>query len=64
MKHLYLLLIILIDLSIVPSLAQNLPSNFYRKTVGTATIQNPTVIAFSPDGRIFVAEQGGEVTCN
>jgi glucose/arabinose dehydrogenase/phage-related protein len=61
MKHLYLLLIILIDLSIVPSLAQNLPANFYRKTVGTATIQNPTVIAFSPDGRIFVAEQGGKL---
>jgi glucose/arabinose dehydrogenase len=61
MKHLYLLLIILIDLSFVPSLAQNLPANFYRKTVGTATIQNPTVIAFSPDGRIFVAEQGGKL---
>ncbi len=61
MKKLYLLLIILIDLSIVPSLAQILPANFYRKTVGAATIQNPTVIAFSPDGRIFVAEQGGKL---
>lgn len=35
-----------------------LPPNFSRVQVG-GTINNPTVMAFAPDGRIFVAEQGG-----
>ena len=40
------------------SIAQTLPANFSRAAVGGA-IANPTVMAFAPDGRIFVAEQGG-----
>jgi glucose/arabinose dehydrogenase len=38
--------------------AQTFPSNFTRETVGGA-ISNPTVMAFAPDGRIFVAQQTG-----
>lgn len=38
--------------------AQQFPAGFSRVQVG-GVINNPTVIAFAPDGRIFVAEQGG-----
>jgi glucose/arabinose dehydrogenase len=38
--------------------AQTFPSNFSREQVG-GTITNPTVMAFAPDGRIFVAQQSG-----
>lgn len=38
--------------------SQTFPSNFSREQVG-GTITNPTVMAFAPDGRIFVAEQSG-----
>lgn len=38
--------------------AQTLLPGFSRVVVG-GTINNPTVMAFAPDGRIFVAEQGG-----
>jgi len=38
--------------------AQTFPSNFSREQVG-GTIANPTVMAFAPDGRIFVAQQSG-----
>ncbi|NOS55218.1 MAG: hypothetical protein HOP37_03065 [Cyclobacteriaceae bacterium] len=38
--------------------AQTFPSNFTREQVG-GTIANPTVMAFAPDGRIFVAQQSG-----
>ncbi len=43
------------------ALGQNLPANFSRVTVGgtAAAISNPTVMAFAPDGRIFVAQQNG-----
>jgi glucose/arabinose dehydrogenase len=40
------------------AVAQTLPTGFSRVQVG-GTINNPTVMAFAPDGRIFVAEQGG-----
>ncbi len=40
--------------------SQVLPSNFSQVLVANG-ISNPTVMAFSPDGRIFVAQQGGQL---
>jgi glucose/arabinose dehydrogenase len=40
------------------SFAQVYPSNFSQVEVATG-ILNPTVMAFAPDGRIFVAQQNG-----
>ncbi|CAN5365246.1 hypothetical protein BH09BAC3_BH09BAC3_10530 [soil metagenome] len=37
---------------------QTFPANFTREQVG-GTINSPTVMAFAPDGRIFVAQQSG-----
>jgi glucose/arabinose dehydrogenase len=60
MQSLFTLLTLFL-LTAVPLFAQNLPANFSRVTVGgnTAAISNPTVMAFAPDGRIFVAQQNG-----
>jgi glucose/arabinose dehydrogenase/regulation of enolase protein 1 (concanavalin A-like superfamily) len=38
--------------------AQTFPPNFSQVSVATG-ISNPTVLAFAPDGRIFVAQQNG-----
>jgi len=38
--------------------AQTFPANFSQVAVATG-ISNPTVMAFAPDGRIFVAQQNG-----
>src|SRR5690349_4970861 len=38
--------------------AQTFPANFSQVSVATG-ISNPTVPAFAPDGRIFVAQQNG-----
>ena len=38
--------------------AQNYPANFSQVAVASG-ISNPTVLAFAPDGRIFVAQQNG-----
>ena len=38
--------------------AQNFPANFSQIPVASG-LSEPTVMAFAPDGRIFVAEQGG-----
>lgn len=40
--------------------AQNLPPGFSQVMVANG-ISNPTVMAFAPDGRIFVAQQTGQV---
>jgi len=40
--------------------AQNFPAGFGRTLVVNG-ISNPTALAFAPDGRIFVAQQGGEL---
>jgi glucose/arabinose dehydrogenase len=40
--------------------AQTLPSGFSRVQVANG-INNPTVMAFAPDGRIFVAQQNGSL---
>ncbi|HPH45469.1 MAG TPA: PQQ-dependent sugar dehydrogenase [Chryseolinea sp.] len=40
--------------------AQNFPEGFSRTLVANG-ISNPTALAFAPDGRIFVAQQGGQL---
>ncbi len=40
--------------------AQNFPAGFSQQVVASGLSQ-PTVVAFAPDGRIFVAEQGGSL---
>jgi glucose/arabinose dehydrogenase len=40
--------------------AQNLPNGFSQVMVANG-ISNPTVMAFAPDGRIFVAQQNGQL---
>ena len=42
------------------SKAQSLPSGFSQVMVANG-ISNPTVMAFAPDGRIFVAQQSGQL---
>lgn len=57
----FLLVFVFVALSASPlAYAQVYPSGFAQvKVVGD--ISNPTVMAFAPDGRIFVAEQGGKL---
>ena len=40
-------------------IAQNFPAGFSQVFVGT--VSSPTAMAFAPDGRLFVTEQGGKV---
>ncbi|HMJ70674.1 MAG TPA: PQQ-dependent sugar dehydrogenase [Cyclobacteriaceae bacterium] len=56
MRRLYILLPIIFLASAL--VAQTLPTGFSRVIV-SSTITNPTVMAFAPDGRIFVAQQDG-----
>jgi glucose/arabinose dehydrogenase len=58
MRRLYLLLSL--TFYVFSAAAQTLPSGFTRTEVGGA-ISSPTVMAFAPDGRIFVAQQTGEL---
>ncbi|RAW00332.1 PQQ-dependent sugar dehydrogenase [Pseudochryseolinea flava] len=44
--------------SMATAYAQNLPAGFSRVAVASG-ISSPTVMAFAPDGRIFVAQQNG-----
>ena len=53
-----LLLLMLSLLAITVVNAQNFPTGFNQVQVANG-ISNPTVLAFAPDGRIFVGEQGG-----
>lgn len=53
-------LLMLAFLETVPGYAQVFPPDFARVLV-TNGLTNPTVMAFAPDGRIFVAEQGGKL---
>lgn len=48
----------MISLATFPAFAQQLPDGFSRVAVSSG-LNKPTVVAFSPDGRIFVAQQGG-----
>lgn len=51
-------LILLLVVSVAYAQAQTFPSGFARVQVANG-ISSPTVIAFAPDGRIFVAQQNG-----
>ena len=55
-----LTLILIVNLLISPSLikAQTYPAGFQQVLVANG-ISNPTVMAFAPDGRLFVAQQTG-----
>src|SRR5688572_2241167 len=52
-----ILIALLMPCAMVSS-AQTFPANFSQVSVATG-ISNPTVMAFAPDGRIFVAQQNG-----
>jgi glucose/arabinose dehydrogenase/regulation of enolase protein 1 (concanavalin A-like superfamily) len=54
----YAMLIALLMFSVTSLSAQTYPANFSQVAVATG-ISNPTVLAFAPDGRIFVAQQNG-----
>ncbi len=43
-----------------PVLATTLPSGF-SETVVASGLSNPTAMAFAPDGRLFVCQQGGQL---
>lgn len=53
-------LIIITFLRVSISLGQTLPSGFSQVLVSSG-ITNPTVMKFAPDGRIFVAQQTGQL---
>jgi len=55
-----LIIIALTSLFTNTAKSQTLPSGFSQVLVASG-ISNPTVMAFSPDGRIFVAQQSGEL---
>ena len=46
--------------SVPASLAATIPTGFAETQVATG-LAAPTAMAFSPDGRLFVTEQGGRV---
>ena len=51
----------LLILGVLPSLlAQNLPPGFTKETLASG-ISRPTVMAFAPDGRLFICEQDGKI---
>jgi glucose/arabinose dehydrogenase len=43
-----------------PALTANLPAGFTEKVVAS-TLNQPTAMAFAPDGRLFVCQQGGSL---
>ncbi len=57
--HLSALLFILLSLTATAP-AATLPAGF-AETVITADLQSPTAMAFAPDGRLFVCQQGGQL---
>jgi len=57
---LFFLFVIILVGTTLSSFAQTFPAGFSQVQVASG-ISNPTVLAFAPDGRIFVAEQGGKL---
>jgi len=53
--------ILFICLLISPEITAQLYPPGFSQVLVTGSISNPTVMAFAPDGRIFVAEQGGRL---
>jgi len=56
----FFLAALLVGTTFSSSFAQTFPTGFSQVQVASG-ISNPTVLAFAPDGRIFVAEQGGKL---
>lgn len=56
----HLIVVLLLALSVVVVTAQTYPSGFAQAQVANG-ISNPTVMAFAPGGRLFVAQQQGIV---
>jgi glucose/arabinose dehydrogenase len=56
----YFILFFILFLSTRIAIAQNLPQGFSQVLVANG-ISNPTVMAFAPDGRLFVAQQNGQL---
>ncbi len=48
------------SLAISPASAATLPTNF-SETLLAGGLSNPTAMAFAPDGRLFVCQQGGQL---
>ncbi|WP_158085363.1 PQQ-dependent sugar dehydrogenase [Niastella vici] len=56
-----LLNLCMVLLIVLPNVqAQTLPTNFQRVQV-TASLSNPTAMAFTPDGRVLICQQGGQL---
>jgi glucose/arabinose dehydrogenase len=54
-------LLLVAGLSLVPvSKAATLPANFTESQLAGG-LSNPTAMAFAPDGRLFVCQQGGQL---
>ena len=45
----------------LPATAANLPSGFTEEQFGGNLSGSPTAMAFAPDGRLFVCQQGGQL---
>jgi glucose/arabinose dehydrogenase len=54
------LLPVLLILGALPIAAATLPSGF-TESVAASGLASPTAMAFAPDGRLFVAQQGGQL---
>ncbi|HEY6189766.1 MAG TPA: PQQ-dependent sugar dehydrogenase [Pyrinomonadaceae bacterium] len=51
---------LIITISQLPARAATLPTGF-TETLVASGLTNPTAMAFAPDGRLFVCEQGGQL---
>ena len=61
LSDLFLAIVVLaMALCTEPASAQTYPANFSQVLVANG-ISNPTVMAFAPDGRLFVAQQTGQL---
>jgi glucose/arabinose dehydrogenase len=58
-KHLAIAVFV-VALSVPPAAAATLPNGF-AETIFASGLSNPTAMAFAPDGRLFVCQQGGQL---
>ena len=59
MRSFYILILLLLVAS-PTAFAQNLPPGFSRQILAN-NLNRPTVMAFAPDGRLFICEQDGKI---
>ena len=62
-RHLTAAVVVLALAALVPpppARAATLPAGF-AETIVASALANPTAMEFTPDGRLFVCEQGGEL---